>query len=393
MKIAGALLRLERLRQNKGQKEVCYGICVPSYLSKIEHGTVNPDDTIVKQLFAKMNITYCCNESVLRELRIKIESYFKCLNYAYKTKEIYQELLQQKENLEYSELVIDWLLIKGFEWEDVIDELANLEEYMTSSQKAYFYLLCFDKEPGAKEAENWCTFAAQTLNNSFSYANLLECYFLKDNYTAIHQFENRITAIALEEGNTYYLANYYFVKGSAYASLNMDDMMMSCYEKSVNFLHNTGWTEELSAFYYNIGATYISLKKYDEAISYLKKTGESALTYHKLGLAYIRKGKIEKGKEYLEKMKQRIENECPENETEILRYKEACMECESDFLDSQEYMDVLEKLLYCLKKNYSFGHLYFYKELIMEVYKRQRKYKKALEFEEEISSKIRKTYI
>ena len=65
MKIAGALLRLERLRQNKGQKEVCYGICVPSYLSKIEHGTVNPDDTIVKQLFAKMNITYCCNESVL----------------------------------------------------------------------------------------------------------------------------------------------------------------------------------------------------------------------------------------------------------------------------------------------------------------------------------------
>ena len=92
-------------------------------------------------------------------------------------------------------------------------------------------------------------------------------------------------------------------------------------------------------------------------------------------------------------MKQRIENECPENETEILRYKEACMECESDFLDSQEYMDVLEKLLYCLKKNYSFGHLYFYKELIMEVYKRQRKYKKALEFEEEISSKIRKTYI
>ena len=41
-KIQGALLRIERLRQNKGQKEICFGICVPSYLSKIEHGTVCP---------------------------------------------------------------------------------------------------------------------------------------------------------------------------------------------------------------------------------------------------------------------------------------------------------------------------------------------------------------
>lgn len=69
------------------------------------------------------------------------------------------------------------------------------------------------------------------------------------------------------------------MKGSAYACLNMDIMMMSCYEKSVNFLRNTGWIEELSAFYYNIGATYISLKKYNEAIYYLKQTEETVLKY------------------------------------------------------------------------------------------------------------------
>ena len=40
----GTLLKLERTKQNKGQKEVCYGICVPSYLSKIEHGSVTPDE-------------------------------------------------------------------------------------------------------------------------------------------------------------------------------------------------------------------------------------------------------------------------------------------------------------------------------------------------------------
>ena len=87
-----------------------------------------------------------------------------------------------------------------------------------------------------------------------------------------------------------------------------------------------------------------------------------------------------------------MEEDCPENDTEILRYQEACMECEEDFLDKPEYMKVLEKLVNSLKKNYSFGHLYFYKDMIIEAYKRQRKYKKALEFEEQISSKIKKSY-
>lgn len=332
-KLAGALLRIERIRQNKGQKEVCYGICVPSYLSKIEHGTVNPDEEIVKQLFSKMNITYYCDEVVLKELKQKIEQYFKCLNYAYKTKDVYDELIQQKQVLEYSELIVDWLLIRGFEGENVLKELETLENYMEQRQKAYFNLLRFRNTPNSKDAEEWCIMATQILNHSFSYAGLLECYFWNDNYTAIHQLENRITAIALEEGNTYYLANYYFMKGSCLC-----------------------------------------------------------LSYHKLGLAYIRKGEVEKGKEFLEKMKKRMEEECPENEAEILRYQEACMECEENYLDNPEYLELLEKLEKSLKKNYSFGHLYFYKDMIMEAYKRQRKYKKALEFEEQISSKIKKSY-
>lgn len=392
-RIAGALLRIERLRQNKGQKEVCFGICVPSYLSKIEHGTVNPDETIVKQLFSKMNITYYCDEVVMKKLQKKIEQYFYHLNYSYNTKEVYEELMQHKQILEYSELVIDWLLVKGFEGEDVLGELKNLEEYMEREQKAYFYLVCFKNRPDSHEAENWCTLAAQILNNSFSYAKLLMCYFRWDNYTAIHQLENRITAIALDEGNTYYLANYYFMKGSAYACLNMDVLMMSCYRKSIHFLQNTGWVEELSDFYYNIGATYIALKKYEEAITYLEKARECVLTFHKLALSYIRMGNVEKGKEFLNRMKEEIEQECPDDETELLRYQEACMECETDFLENTEYMELLEKLIISLKKKYTFGHLYFYKDVIIETYKRQRKYKKALEFEERISLKINKMHI
>ena len=64
-KIQGALLRIERLHQNKGQKEICFGICVPSYLSKIEHGTVTPDEEIIHKLFQKMNISFYTEEEII----------------------------------------------------------------------------------------------------------------------------------------------------------------------------------------------------------------------------------------------------------------------------------------------------------------------------------------
>lgn len=391
-KIQGALLRIERLRQNKGQKEICFGICVPSYLSKIEHGTVCPDNVILTQLFEKLGIVYQCEEAILIELQRKIEQYFYHKSYEFETKSIYEDLVQQEQVLRYSELAIDWLLIQGLEGKSVLDELQELEDCMEQKQRAYYNILRFRSQPETKEALTWCKEAAQILNDCFSYMQVMWGYYLQGDYAAIHQLENRFTAIALEEGNTYYLADYYFMKGSAYACLNMEAMMMECYQKSIRFLQNTGWKEELGAYYYNIGATFISLQKYDEAIAYLEKAEVSGMTYHKLALAYIRSGRVEQGREFLEKMKIEIEKTDANQETEMLRYQEACMECERDFLDQPEYLELLEKLIASIKKNYPFGHLYFYKDVVVEAYKRQRKYKKALEFEEEISCEVVKNH-
>lgn len=392
LKIQGALLRIERLKQNKGQKEVCYGICVPSYLSKIEHGAVEADEEIVKQLFARLGIGYQTNTDTLSELRSKMDLYYSNISYALDTQEVYIELKKFDETLQYSNLVIDWLLIQGMEKRLLLPYLQELEFCMDEKQKAYYSILCFWSNPEAEEAKEWCTYAVERLNNCFAYMQLIEVLYLQDNYAAIHQLENRFTAIALEEGNTYYLAAYYFMKGSAYASLNMDEMMMECYQKGIHLLQNTNWVEELGSFYYNIGATYINLKKYEEAIYYLGKTTQNSMTYHKLALAHIRGKNLEKGKEFLEKMKNALFNENA-NEAEWLRYEEAVMECEKDFLESPEYLELLEKLLRALEKNYPFGHMFFYKDVAVEAYKRQRKYKKALEFENKISSKAIKSSV
>ena len=66
------------------------------------------------------------------------------------------------------------------------------------------------------------------------------------------------------------------------------------------------------------------------------------------------------------------------------------MECEPGFSEKPEYLVLLEELLLALRKERHFGFLYQHKNVVMEAYTRQRKYKKALEFQNEISCKIQK---
>ena len=76
--VEGILLKMERLKQGKGQKEVCYGICVPSYLSKIEHAAVCPEREILAALFDRLDIAYENRASLLAKPHLPIR--FLCLH-------------------------------------------------------------------------------------------------------------------------------------------------------------------------------------------------------------------------------------------------------------------------------------------------------------------------
>ncbi len=55
---AGALLRMFRLERNWSQETLCQGICTVPYLSKIEQGKVMPNEALLRDLFAKMEIIW-----------------------------------------------------------------------------------------------------------------------------------------------------------------------------------------------------------------------------------------------------------------------------------------------------------------------------------------------
>lgn len=132
-KMIGALLRLERIKQGKGQKEVCFGICVPSYLSKIEHGTVAADDKILEELFERLGITYVSDEEFCETYQRKIDKYFEQLCYALDRDTTYAELKEVEDKLLYSRFVADWLLIEGFHSRRIPELLSELEGNMSET--------------------------------------------------------------------------------------------------------------------------------------------------------------------------------------------------------------------------------------------------------------------
>nr|WP_307992075.1 helix-turn-helix transcriptional regulator [uncultured Niameybacter sp.] len=384
----GNLLRMERIKQGKGQKEICYGICVTSYLCKIEKGQVKADEQMIKKLFEQLNIDYCNDDGVLDEARKLMKAYHYQVNYGLE-RTAFGELKKLGDKLQYSPLGLDYQLICGIEGEDVYDRVKSCKDCMTDEQKGLFYLLTpIDK--GWEELLGVYEKAYKLLGTSSSYFAIFDPLLHLGRYGEIHRRANICRELAIEEGNTYVLAQTFFMQGHAYAILDLDELMVEYYERGLKFLQNTRWIEEegLDTIYYNMGSVFITTKDYNKAMDYLNKVREeSFVVCQKKALIHIRTGNLEEAKPYLAKMKAYIEKE-EDNKVYAVMYEEALMEQRPDYLKDPAYLEVLERLQKVLKEEMHFGYLYFYREQIVKAYSQQKKYKKALAFQNEISSKI-----
>lgn len=213
--LEGALLRMERLKQQKGQKEICYGICVPSYLSKIEHGSVCPDANILSALFARLGVRYEDDLDILSGYEEKIGEYFYRLEYHLDKRAVYEELKGADETLRFSRYAIDWLLIRGFEGGSGSELLAKLREQMSVRQLGWYYALHYWEHPETRAGYEAAQRSCELLGSADSMASFCSACMLRGDYASIHRMENRMVAVAVEEGNTYSLASYFFLKGNA----------------------------------------------------------------------------------------------------------------------------------------------------------------------------------
>ena len=68
----GILIRKERLKQNLSQEGLCKGICVVSYVSKIEKGQADASPEIISALLQRLGISYETDPSFLKQAQTLI---------------------------------------------------------------------------------------------------------------------------------------------------------------------------------------------------------------------------------------------------------------------------------------------------------------------------------
>lgn len=384
----GNLLRMERVRQGKGQKEICYGICVTSYLCKIEKGQVKADEAIIKKLFTQLGIDYCQDAQLLEEASTLIKQYYEQVHYNL-ARTAFERLKQLEDRLKYSPLGLDYRLICGMQGEAVYEMVKSCEGCMTDEQLGIFYLLTPTDRSWEELLEAYEK-AYKLLGTSASYYNIMIVLLQLGRYAEIHRRAKICRELAIEEGNTYILAATFLMQGHAYAVLDLDEFMMEYYERGLRLLQNTNWIEdkELETVYYNMGSVFVTTKDYQKALEYLDKvTVETFMLCQKKALVHIRAGNVEEAQIYLGKMKDYM-NEGEDAKVYAVMYEEAVMEQKKDYLKDPAYLEILERLQNVIKEERHFGYLYFYREQIIDAYSAQKKYKKALAFQKEISSKV-----
>ena len=135
----GILLRMERLRQGKEQKEICTGICSVSTLSKIETGKQKADPVMLESLYRELGITYLSDPEAICRLQKTVDRFFEEIQYQREMK-AWEELKQESEVIKHSPLAVDWMVIGALMEGTGFSILKECRDYLTGRQLGWYLL-------------------------------------------------------------------------------------------------------------------------------------------------------------------------------------------------------------------------------------------------------------
>ena len=288
-KLIGSIIKLNRINKNINQKDLSMGICVPSYLSRIENGELLPSENVISVIFDKLGLKFNDSLEFLETGKKYLCDFFDKLNYNEfdYTNELFDNLEKDEDKYMTSPLVIDYLLAKLARYSstpnrDKFEYSKNLIlssfDLLTNNQKFIynFYvgidilILSKDKLFGKKLIQEalsyketghcyfWLSYAYRIENNTIKaydsikkaldlyvaegniisimscYEKIAEVYFMLDNYSdAIHYLEMSLH-IAKKLKNIYFIEHINSIIAWAYYRLNY-------YDNSLKYIsYNTG---------------------------------------------------------------------------------------------------------------------------------------------------------
>ena len=244
-KIIGSIIKFNRLNQNISQKSLSKGICVASYLSRIESGDLIPSKEITSIIFNRLGLSFNHSEEFLKKGVDTLKVFFEKLNFNEfdLTNKIFDELELQENSYITSPLVIDYFLAKLARYcsTPMREKFETSKNLLSSS----FELL----SPQQKFLYNFYV-GVDTLN------------ILEDKSVGKNLIEEALTF--KENGHCYFWLSY------AYRTENNPIKSYDCIKKALDLYVTEGNIISIMSCYEKIAEVHFMLNNYNDAISYLK---------------------------------------------------------------------------------------------------------------------------
>lgn len=388
----GLIIKHERQGQNMSQQALCEGICSVSYLSKIESGQTEASEDIIKHLLMNLDCLYVDNMDVIQNYMELIDSSWDLfLNTDEYDLELLNALNDSSQSMIYSKVCIDALIARAFcalqmdlESYELVFMLEPYAQLMNELQRYRYEIL---------KSNYWLAYDCKGLIDShfqdmYGWVDLnkMNAFFLEGLYTEALELSEKTYMNFAYQGNVRGMMFVAELAGSCHANLGNLSLQLGEIRKvrRLNRYVQRKHTEYQSE--YNLGSSYLVSGMFDEALIHLNNARSlmeafealNSSTYQKLAFTHVFLGNYTMATEYLERIE--TENPVTLKSIDLIQY----MISNHDYIHEKRYIELLESCYNeSLKHNHS-GIVQFYGTYLLEAYKKNYQYQKALKMTESL---------
>lgn len=393
-KILGSIIKMNRLHQNMSQKALSDGICVSSYLSRIENAEIIPSEQVISELFEALAIHYNDSDTFIEEGKILLNHFLEELmfNEFSSSKQIFEQIEAMSDLFRHSPLIIDYYIVclafyctrkERNIFESTRSLLESVETLMTNDQRFKYYLYYgIDHAKVYKDYNGSLALlnrAKSFDSNGHLYYWLASAYLELSNYIkAFEMFSNALDKY-VEEANILSIIGTYEMLGlTHYRSGHYEDGIQY-FERGIKLAKKIESKPYVAAFMSNIAWGKLNAGDYQGALAFdinelQRFTTEFSIHY--AITAFFANLEIENPMSISELLP-----EFANDTTVFMRYFEEIMVHPDVIHWSEKLIDneVMLKRLIETTEPLNFELTKYLKHMMIRFYKNKRKYKEALE--------------
>lgn len=294
-KVIGSIVRLNRIKNNMSQKELAKGICVPSYLSRIENGELLPSEDVISILFDRLGLKYNDDDEFIESGLQEFEEFFDNLNFNEfdNTNKLFSEIEEKEESYITSPLILDYYLVKLARYcstpeRDKFESAKNsiLAAYdLLSQNQEYLYNFyigvdTLNVKGDIEEGKSYIEKALSSKETGHCYYWLSYVYRVKNNPIKAYDSIKRALSLYVEEGNFISIMESYEKTAEVYFMLDNHADAITYLKMALRMakkLNNSYYIEYTNSI---IAWSYFKIQDYNKALSCLKSN--SGLIDHRL---------------------------------------------------------------------------------------------------------------